>query len=131
MSKTRRPSPGAARHPNHRITIVENHGQFVAAINRITVAESSATLALDETGYERVIYFPRLDVRESLLQESDTRTNCPFKGEARYFAAEIDGEAKDVAWFYPAVYEEVAPIENYIAFYGNRVELSATTDTTK
>lgn len=131
MSKPRSPSPGAERHPNHEVSIAENPGQFAVRINGTKVAESSATLAVDETGYERVIYFPRIDVLEDRFQTSDSRTICPFKGEARYFATEIDGEAKDVAWYYPTVYAEVAPIEGYVAFYANRVELYAVDDVPK
>jgi len=128
MSKLRGPSPGAKRHPNHAVRVTENPGRFAVAVNGRTVAESSATITVDETGYDRVIYFPPQDVRKSLLRESDSRTTCPFKGEANYLAAEINGEARDVAWFYPTVYEEVALIEGYVAFYADRVELSAIED---
>ena len=33
----------------------------------------------------------------------------------------VDGE--DVAWYYPAVYDEVAPIAGYVAFYPRRTEI--------
>jgi len=61
----------------------------------------SGALALDETGYDRALYFPPEDVDTHKLAASDTRTTCPFKGEARYYA--VDGE--DVAWTYRAVYD--------------------------
>ena len=36
-----------------------------------------------------------------------------------------DGEQKDIAWFYPAVYDEVEAIAGYIAFYADRVEIES------
>jgi len=79
----------------------------------------SGALALDETGYDRALYFPPEDVDTHKLAASDTRTTCPFKGEARYYA--VDGE--DVAWTYRAVYDEVAPIAGYVAFYPGRADI--------
>ena len=125
MSKTLGPSPGAGRHPEHQIRVVANAGRWTVTVNGTRVADSEATLVLNESNYEQVIYFPRSDVRTEQLIESSSHTTCPFKGDAHYFAADIEGETKDVAWFYPAVYDEVAAIEGYVAFYTDRVELSS------
>ena len=116
--RTLGPSPGVARDPAHRITISEAAGRWKVAVDGVRVADSSAVLALDEDGYDRVLYFPPEDVATDKLAASDTRTTCPFKGEARYYAK--DGE--DVAWYYPAVYDEVAPIAGYVAFYPRRAD---------
>ncbi len=125
MSKTLGPSPGAARHPEHQIRVVANARRWTVTVNGTRVTDSEATLVLNESNYERVIYFPRHDDSSEQLIESSSRTTCPFKGDAHYFAADIEGETKDVAWFYPAVYDEVAAIEGYVAFYTDRVELSS------
>lgn len=117
--KTLGRSPGAVRDPDHRITITGAAGRWKVAIDGIRVADSSAVLALDEDGYERVLYFPPEDVATDKLAVSDTRTTCPFKGEAHYYAK--DGE--DVAWYYPAVYDEVAQIAGYVAFYLRRADI--------
>lgn len=117
------PSAAAKKHPDHRIDISNATGSFEVIVNGETIASTDRALALDEANYDRVIYFPPDDVRTELLQSSDSRTTCPFKGEARYYAAEIEGGNTDVAWFYPEVYDEVAPIAGYIAFYADRVEL--------
>ncbi|MFQ5981958.1 MAG: DUF427 domain-containing protein [Woeseiaceae bacterium] len=128
MSKTLGPSPGALRHPNHSVRVSNNDGRCTVTINGKRVADSRETLVVDETGYDRVIYFPRRDVRTNLLSESHTRTTCPFKGEARYFAANVEGETRDVAWTYPVVYDEVAPIAGHVAFYADRVVLDVHDD---
>ncbi len=123
MSKSLGPSPGTVRHPEHEIQIAASTDRWTAELNGNRLADSRATLALDEAGYPQRIYFPRQDVRTELLQQSDSRTTCPFKGQAEYLAAEIDGRTEDVAWFYPAVYDEVAAIADYIGFYADRVTL--------
>lgn len=125
MSRSLGPSPGGLRHPEHQIRIKEDPGHWRVELNGALLADSRATLALDETGYPTRIYFPRQDVRTELLDDSDSRTTCPFKGQARYLAVEFDGNTRDVAWFYPEVYVEVAEIAGYIAFYDDRVTLSS------
>ena len=125
MSNTARPAPGFRRHPQHQVRVSANDMHWVASLNGKQLAASQATLAVDETGYERVIYFPQQDVNTDELVTSDSRSTCPFKGEAQYYAAEIDGEVQDVGWFYPSAYDEVAAIEGYVAFYTNRVDLSS------
>ena len=49
-----------------------------------TVADSTRARVLHETGLAPVHYFPMSDVRTDLLEPSDRRSVCPFKGEASY-----------------------------------------------
>jgi uncharacterized protein (DUF427 family) len=123
VTKTLGSSPGAVRHPQHRIRISVKPGHWTVTLNGELLADSGAALAVDEAGYPQRTYFPRQDVRTKLLAESESLTTCPFKGEARYYAAEVDGETRDIAWFYPAAYDEVAEIVGYIAFYDDLVTL--------
>jgi uncharacterized protein (DUF427 family) len=125
MSHTLGSSPAALRHPEHLTQLSEKIGCCVVEIGGVQVAESCDTIAVEETGHDLVLYFPPQDVDTEVLFDSDSRTTCPFKGEAHYFAAEIDGKKQDVAWFYPQVYDEVAAIGGYIAFYADRVDLNA------
>jgi len=125
MSTTLGPSPGAARYPQHKVDIHSSDKAWCVSLDGRTVARSDRVLLLDENGYEAVIYFPPQDVRSETMLQSESKTSCPFKGQASYFAAEIDGKLTDIAWVYPAVYEEVEPIEGYIAFYADRVEVKA------
>ncbi|MBT8078554.1 MAG: DUF427 domain-containing protein [Gammaproteobacteria bacterium] len=123
MNTSLGPSPGANRYPEHRISIEPNPGRWQATLNGRVVADSTGTLALDESRFGRVIYFPAADVLTGELLRSDSRTTCPFKGEARYYAAEVDGKVRDVAWFYPDVYAEVAGIAGYVGFYTEHVHV--------
>ena len=123
MGKSLGPSPGVVRYSEHQLNISGNPGRWSARVNGVVVADSHKTLVLDETNYGRVVYFPPQDVMTGQLTASDSSTTCPFKGEAKYFAAEIDGKTRDVAWHYPAVYDEVSEIEGHIAFYADRVDV--------
>lgn len=125
MKTTLGPSPGSVKYPKHRVRIREADGHYTVDVNGKRVADSRNALLLDETGYDGVVYFPPQDVDQTQLLPSDSRTTCPFKGEAKYFAAMVDGQVTDVAWSYPAVYDQVASIEGFIAFYADRVALLA------
>ena len=76
-------------------------------LNGRMLAASNKALLVEESGYEPVTYFPPHDVAIDSMLQSDSKTTCPFKGQAGYFAANIAGEQKDIAWFYPDVYDEV------------------------
>lgn len=128
MNETLGTSAAANRHPEHKITISPEKSGWLVLLNGQVLARSTAALALNENNYPPVVYFPPNDVRTDLLKPSDSHTTCPFKGDATYYAAEIDGQTLDVAWSYPVVYEEVSDIAEYIAFYVDRVELSRDTD---
>jgi len=125
MSASLGPSPGAARYPEHRIDIESSDKVWRVLLDGRTLAESNRALLLDESGYETVAYFPRQDVSIEFMLQSDAQTTCPFKGRADYFAASIDGKQQDIAWIYPAVYDEVDLIAGYIAFYADRVAVGA------
>lgn len=116
------PSPGNARDPEHAVIIRPAGGRWSVSHDGTVLAQSSEALLLEESGYGPVVYFPPTDVVYEQLVASDTRTRCPFKGEARYYAVGPDG-AVDVAWCYPQVYDEVAPIAAHVAFYADRVVL--------
>lgn len=125
MSATLGPSPGAARYPEHRINVQTSDKVWCVLLDGRTLAESNTTLLLNESGYEPVTYFPPQDVSSESMLQSESQTTCPFKGRAYYFAASVDGKQKDIAWVYPAVYNEVESIAGYIAFYADRVEIES------
>lgn len=123
MSTNKGPAPGFINHPDHVVRIESADNRWTVRYADEVLADSGSALVVEETGYERVIYFPPENVSTGLLQQTEDRTTCPFKGEARYFLHIADKTTRPIAWSYPSVFDEVAPIRGYIAFYENRVEL--------
>ena len=67
-----------------------------------TVVDSTNAKLLHATGHLPVYYFPDEDVRADLLVDSDTRTTCPYKGEARYHSLRVgDRTVADAVWYSP------------------------------
>lgn len=91
----------------------------VAQWNGARIAESDETEVVEGNHY-----FRREDVDFSLLEPSETTTECGWKGTASYYDVVVDGQRnEDAAWVYPDVKEEAAHIEGRIAFW-NGVEVS-------
>lgn len=72
----------------------------------------------DTVVVERNHYFPPGDVRMDLLEPSDHRTSCPWKGRASYYSVVV-GEARnrDAAWYYPSPSPAAAELAGRIAFW--------------
>jgi len=57
------------------------------------------------------------------MSPSDTRTCCPFKGEASYFTMEfLDGQMADAAWTLKDPYDEHADLKVRVAFDGEKFD---------
>ncbi len=123
MSTNKGPAPGFINHPEHVVRIASADKRWSVRDGDVVLANSRRTLVVEETGYERVIYFPLEDVSTERLIQTEHRTTCPFKGEAHYFVHATAENGQPLAWTYPSVYDEVAPIKGYIAFYEDRIEL--------
>ena len=111
---------GHPRDPFHRIDIVHGSRHVVVELDGEVLAESSAPYLLFEPPIPVRYYLPREDVRMDLLQPSDTRTFCAYKGQASYLSY---GEAADLAWTYPAPLREAAEVTDRIAFFNERADV--------
>ncbi len=77
------------------------------------IAESDDTVSIEGNHY-----FPRDSVKAEFLRESETITQCPWKGTASYHSLEVDGETNaDAAWYYTDPKDAAAPIKDRIAFW--------------
>lgn len=64
------------------------------------------------------VYFPPGTVSAEHLRKSDTRTRCPWKGEASYYDVVVDGQVnRDAAWTYSEPSEAASHIRDYVAFW--------------
>ncbi len=69
-------------------------------------------------------YFPADSVNREYFKDSETRSTCPWKGEASYYNIEVDGKTNaDAAWYYPNPKPAANNIKNYVAFW-NGVEVT-------
>jgi uncharacterized protein (DUF427 family) len=109
--------------PDHPITIEADPRRIVVSVGGHVVADTRAGLILREARYPPVHYIPRLDVDLSLLERTEHRTWCPYKGDCSYFSILIGGErSRNAVWTYEAPHAAVARIAQYLAFYPGRVD---------
>lgn len=81
--------------------------------NNQVVAESDDVLVVEGRHY-----FPREDVREGVLQESQTETTHPERGELLYYHVIVDGRLNaDAAWTVPEPEPGWQAIAGRIAFW--------------
>ena len=109
----------------HHIQLRDDPRRVEVAIGGHVLASSNRSIVLDETGLPPRHYFPRDDVRIDLLQPTTTETVCPFKGQASYWSAELDGEVHaDVAWSYAQPIDGMEGISELVCFYLERTDLT-------
>jgi uncharacterized protein (DUF427 family) len=113
-----------ARNPYTRIDILPSDRRVRVEIDGVTVADSTNTSFLFETGLPVRYYIPKTDVRMDLLTPTDLATACPYKGTARYWSVNIDGESHDnVVWGYDTPLPESQKVGGLVAFYNERVDI--------
>jgi uncharacterized protein (DUF427 family) len=116
-----------ALHPaeidGYNIDIEPGRGRIAAVINDAVVADSARALVLRETFLAPGIYFPREDVDQALLQRSEFRTFCPFKGTASHWSLKLaDGLIENAAWSYERPLSVGIPLGDYISFYPDKID---------
>jgi uncharacterized protein (DUF427 family) len=88
-----------------------------------TVVDTTGAVMLHETGLLPRWYLPETDVAPGLLRPSNTRTDCPFKGEAHYWDLEVDSHrVEDAAWSYPDPVDGCPPLAGLVSFYFEKVD---------
>ncbi len=81
--------------------------------NNTIIAESSDIVTI-----ERNAYFPIESVKREYLHESNSLTDCPWKGTASYYTLKVHDQTNtDAAWFYPNPGKLAESIKNRVAFW--------------
>jgi uncharacterized protein (DUF427 family) len=112
------------RDPYHRVDLLATDRVVRVSLEGELLAESRRAVALFETGLPARWYLPREDVAAP-LEESETVTRCPYKGEARYHSVKLSsGEVvPDLVWYYPEPIAESSRISGLLCFFNERVDL--------
>jgi uncharacterized protein (DUF427 family) len=113
-----------AKDPSKRVDAVPSERHVRVEIGGQLVAESRTPHALFETTLPTRWYLPVDDVQWGLLEPSDTVTQCPYKGTARYWSARVGGQLhRDVAWSYPEPVVECPRIAGLVCFFNEKTDL--------
>lgn len=113
-----------ARVPTHRVDAVPSDRHVRIELDGEVLADSRRPHAVFETSLPTRWYFPADDVRRELLVASDTISQCPFKGAARYWSAQLgDVLRRDIAWSYPDPIPECPRIAGLVAFFDEKADV--------
>lgn len=113
--------------PDHPITLEPSPLHVVVRAGAVVIAETHQALEMREAAYPPVYYVPLEYVDQRLLRHSDHHTYCPYKGVASYYDI-LDGSGTELAaavWYYDDPFPAVADIKAHVAFYADRVTVTA------
>src|SRR5216683_659781 len=101
---------------DHPITIEPNPARVVVSVAGVIIADTREAVTLREASYPAVQYIPRKDVDMSLLERTDHRTYCPYKGDCAYYSVPLGGErSANAVWTYEEPFASVAEIKDHLA----------------
>ncbi|WP_416409330.1 DUF427 domain-containing protein [Agrobacterium rosae] len=84
-----------------------------ATWNGAIIAESDDTVIVEGNHY-----FPIGSVKNEYLRSSQTKSSCPWKGQASYYTLEVNGQKNaDAAWFYAEPKPAANEIKDRVAFW--------------
>lgn len=119
-------APGFEAHSDHAVDIEEHDGEVVVRIDESEIARTRNALILSESHYEPVFYIPLEDVAEGMTEKSDHSTYCPFKGDASYWHIKtVSGKIENAIWGYESPYDECRLLKDHVAFYPDKVAITA------
>jgi uncharacterized protein (DUF427 family) len=105
------------RDPFHRIDTLRSSRHVHVELGGETVVDSRRPVMLTETGTPPRYYVPVTDTALTQLRDSDKRTSCPYKGQARFFHVEAEGLLREnVAWSFEFPRPAATGIAHLLAF---------------
>ncbi|MPZ67483.1 MAG: DUF427 domain-containing protein [Pseudonocardiaceae bacterium] len=104
--------------PGHRLLFDPFPRRVRAMFAGEAVLDTTRGMLLHESNLLPQLYVPRDDVNRDLLEPTDHRTHCPFKGDAAYWSLVVgDRSAENAVWAYPEPFEAAAWLRGYVAPY--------------
>ena len=84
-----------------------------ATWNGTVIAASEETVVVEGNHY-----FPAESIAAEFLEPSETRSHCPWKGDANYKTVVVNGRRNpDAAWYYSSPKPAAAEIKDRVAFW--------------
>ena len=123
------PAPGFKKYPEHRLTTQPARVRVQVRYNGELIADTTSAVEMHEKSSTGkvvapvVYYLPRKDVRMERLARSEHRTQCPFKGTASYYS--VKEGPQNAVWSYEQPYDEMLAIQEMLAFYPDKFEITA------
>lgn len=112
--------------PFHRVDILPSGRHVRVELDGVVLADTGSeggVMSLWETNFPGRWYLPPTAVKWEYLTPSETHTGCPYKGEASYYNAVVNGkEIKDVVWWYKNPTLESGLIAGMLCFYPDKVD---------
>jgi uncharacterized protein (DUF427 family) len=114
-----------AHDPYKRIDMLHATRHIEVLIDGVKVADSRRPTIVYETGAAIRYYVPKTDVRMDLLEPTDLRTGCAYKGFARYWSVNVPGGKKheNIVWSYATPIADCAKIAGLVSFYNEHVDV--------
>ncbi len=104
--------------PPHRLLFEPFPRRVRAVFGGQTVLDTTSGMLLHESNLLPQLYLPRDDVRGDLLNRTEHRTHCPFKGDASYWSVAVNGQTADNAlWSYLDPLPEAGWLCDHVALY--------------
>lgn len=112
------------RDPYTRLDILPSSRRVRVEIDGVTVADTTNASFLFESHLPTRYYIPKTDVRMELLTPTDLASQCPYKGEARYWNVTVDGTVhENVVWGYDSPLPESQKILALVSFYNEKLDI--------
>jgi uncharacterized protein (DUF427 family) len=109
--------------PFKRVDILQSARDIRVSVDGHTIAHTQTSMHLYETGLPVRYYIPLTSVDASVLRPSETRTKCPYKGEAEYYSVEVGGKVhEDLFWYYVNPTLESSKVQGLLCPYTERVD---------
>lgn len=93
--------------------------------NGEVIADTRDALVLEEASCAPVYYLPRADVKMERLIRTSQTSYCADKGHATYFTVCNGRTARHAVWSYETPPPEMAKIRERLAFYPDKVAITA------
>ena len=87
------------------------------------IADTTSAWRVLETSHPPVYYLPLGDIAAEVLERSEQRSYCEWKGEAEYWSVRVGARVEvDAAWSYRHPLPGFEPMADHVAFYCGRMD---------